>query len=951
FAQAVRFRLERLSFCFQAADFTGSEGFQRLSDCRQLGSLTMVLLPFLILFRSVPVKFAAKLFELGLDRVALRLHRVAIFPQRAHLRDDPIALPTERLVFGSDCRQLGSPPMVLLPFLILFRSVPVKFAAKLLELGLDRVALRLHRVAVFPQRAHLRDDSIALPTERLVFGSDCCQLGSPPMVLLPFLILFRSVPVKFAAKLFELGLDRVALRLHRVAVFPQRAHLRDDPIALPTERLVFGFQDANIVGRQCTQSFSDRRVLGTEPLVLRQVVIVFRPEPVKFAAKLFELGLDRVALRLHRVAVFPQRAHLRDDSIALPTERLVFGSDCRQLGSPPMVLFPFLILFRSVPVKFAAKLFELGLDRVALRLHRVAVFPQRAHLRDDPIALPTERLVFGFQDANIVGRQCTQSFSDRRVLGTEPLVLRQVVVTFRPEPVEFAAKLFELGLDRVALRLHRVAIFPQRAHLRDDPIALPTERLVFGSDCRQLGSPPMVLLPFLILFRSVPVKFAAKLLELGLDRVALRLHRVAVFPQRAHLRDDSIALPTERLVFGSDCCQLGSPPMVLLPFLILFRSVPVKFAAKLFELGLHRVALRLHRVAVFPQRAHLRDDSIALPTERLVFGSDCCQLGTPPMVLLPFLILFRSVPVKFAAKLFELGLDRVALRLHRVAVFPQRAHLRDDSIALPTERLVFGFQDANIVGRQCTQSRSDCRELGSPPMVFLPFLILFRPEPVKFAATLFELGLDRVALRLHRVAVFPQRAHLRDDPIALPTERLVFGFQDANIVGRRCTQSFSDCCQLGTLPMVLLPFLILFRPEPVKFAAKLFELGLDRVALRLHRVAVFPQRAQLRDDSIALPTERLVFGFQDANIVGRQCTQSFSDRRVLGTEPLVLRQVVVTFRPEPVKFAAKLFELGLDRVALRLHRVAVFPQRAHLRDDPIALPTERLVFGFQDANI
>src|SRR5271157_3901945 len=104
-------------------------------------------------------------------------------------------------------------------------------------------------------------------------------------------------------------------------------------------------------------------------------------------------------------------------------------------------------------------------------------------------------------------------------------------------------------------------------------------------------------------------------------------------------------------------------------------------------------------------------------------------------------------------------------------------------------------------------------------MVLLPFLIVFRSEPVKFAAKLFEQGLDRVALRLHGVAVFAERAQLRDDPIALPTERLVFSFQDANIVGGQCPQSFSDCCQLGTPPMVLLPFLILFRSEPVKFAA------------------------------------------------------------------------------------------------------------------------------------
>ena len=80
----------------------------------------------------------------------------------------------------------------------------------------------------------------------------------------------------------------------------------------------------------------------------------------------------------------------------------------------------------------------------------------------------------------------------------------------------------------------------------------------------------------------------------------------------------------------------------------------------------------------------------------------------------------------------------------------------------------------------------------------------------------------------------------------------MFCFQDANILGGRSPQRLSDCRQLGTLPMVLLPFLILFRSEPVKFAAMLFEQGLDRVALRLHGVAVFPERAQLGDDLITL---------------------------------------------------------------------------------------------------
>src|SRR5271157_2379876 len=283
------------------------------------------------------------------------------------------------------------------------------------------------------------------------------------------------------------------------------------------------------------------------------------------------------------------------------------------------------------------------------------------------------------------------------------------------------------------------------------------------------------------------------------------------------------------------------------------------------------------------------------------------------MVFLPFLILFRSEPVKLAAKLFEPGLDRVALRLHGVAVFPERAQLRDDPIALATERLVLRFQAANIVGGQCPQSCSDRRQLGTEPMVLLPFLVLFRSEPVKLAVKLFEPGLDRVALRLHGAAVFAERAQLRDDPIALATEQLVLRFQAANIVGGQCPQSLSDRCELGTEPMVLLPFVVLFRSEPVKLAAKLFEQSLDRVALRLHGAAVFAERAQLRDDPIALATERLVFRFQAANIVGGQCPQSCSDRRQLGTEPMVLLPFLVLFRSEPVKLAAKLFEQSLDR--------------------------------------
>ena len=84
---------------------------------------------------------------------------------------------------------------------------------------------------------------------------------------------------------------------------------------------------------------------------------------------------------------------------------------------------------------------------------------------------------------------------------------------------------------------------------------------------------------------------------------------------------------------------------------------------------------------------------------------------------------------------------------------------------------------------------------------------------------------------MNGVADFPERTQLRDDPIALATERLVINFQDADILGGRSPQRLSDRRQLGTVPLVLSPFLIVCRSEPVKLAAKLFVLGLDRVAL------------------------------------------------------------------------------------------------------------------------
>ena len=234
-------------------------------------------------------------------------------------------------------------------------------------------------------------------------------------------------------------------------------------------------------------------------------------------------------------------------------------------------------------------------------------------------------------------------------------------------------------------------------------------------------------------------------------------------------------------------------------------------------------------------------------------------------------------------------------------------------------------------------------------MILLPFLIVFRSEPVKFATKLFELGLDRVALRLNGVVVFPERAQLRDDPIAVATERLVINFQDADILGGQCPQGLSDCRVLGTEPLVLLPFLIVLRSEPVKFATKLFELGLDRVALRLNGVAVFPERAQLRDDPIAVATERLVFCSQDANILGGRCPQRLSDCRQLGTEPLVLRPVVVTFRLEQLILAQKPLELGTDGVAFHPDPNAVLLESAEIGEHPTELPTDRLEFTLGDS--
>ena len=117
---------------------------------------------------------------------------------------------------------------------------------------------------------------------------------------------------------------------------------------------------------------------------------------------------------------------------------------------------------------------------------------------------------------------------------------------------------------------------------------------------------------------------------------------------------------------------------------------------------------------------------------------------------------------------------------------------------------------------------------------------------------------------MNGVAVFAERAQLRDDPIAVATERLVFGFPDANILGGRSPQGLTDCRQLGTLPMVLRPLVVTFGLEQLILAPKPLELGTDGVSFHPDPNAVFLESAEIGENPIEHPTDRLAFTLGDS---------------------------------------------------------------------------------------
>ncbi len=92
-----------------------------------------------------------------------------------------------------------------------------------------------------------------------------------------------------------------------------------------------------------------------------------------------------------------------------------------------------------------------------------------------------------------------------------------------------------------------------------------------------------------------------------------------------------------------------------------------------------------------------------------------------------------------------------------------------------------------------------------------------------------------------------------------------------------------------------------------------------------------------------------MFRFQAANIVGGQYPQGCSDRRQLGTEPLVLRPVVVTFRLDPIILVPKPLEPVTDDIAFHPDPNAVLLESAEFGENPTEHLMDRLVLALGDS--
>ena len=585
--------------------------------------------------------------------------------------------------------------------------------------------------------------------------------------------------------------------------------------------------------------------------------------------------------------------------------------------------------------------------------------PKTAYLFLQTLGFRLEEFSFRFQLADVFGFEGCQRLAQRRQLGTPPIVFPTFLVLFPPEPVELATELVQLRPDRLALRPDRISLLTQFSQLGHEPIPLATDCLVLRPQAadslnahspqrlaqrRQLGTPPIVFPTFLVLFPPEPVELATELLQLRPDRLSL-------LTQLSQLGHEPIPLATDCLVLRPQAAdsldahspqrlaqrrQLGTLPIVFPTFLVLFPPEPVDLTTELLQ-------LRPDRLSLLTQFSQLGHEPIPLATDCLVLRPQAAdslnahspqrlaqrrQLGTPPIVFPTFLVLFPPEPVELTMELLQLRPDRLSL----LTQFSQLGH---EPIPLATDCLVLRPQAADSLNAHSPQRLAERRQLGTPPIVFPTFLVLFPPEPVELATELLQLRPDRLSLRPDRLSLLTQFSQLGHEPIPLATDCLVLRPQAADSLDAHSPQRLAQRRQLGTPPIVFPTFLVLFPPEPVELATELLQLRPDRLSL-------LTQLSQLGHEPIPLATDCLVLRPQAADSLDAHSPQRLAQRRQLGTPPIILQSITLTCRFDHLILAQQFLEFIIDLFAFQLALYTIVLECAELGEKLSKHSTDRI---------
>ncbi len=214
--------------------------------------------------------------------------------------------------------------------------------------------------------------------------------------------------------------------------------------------------------------------------------------------------------------------------------------------------------------------------------------------------------------------------------------------------------------------------------------------------------------------------------------------------------------------------------------------------------------------------------------------------------------------------------------------------------------------------------------------MFPTFLVLFAPEPVELATDLLQTRLDRLSLRPDRISLLTQFSQLGHEPIPLASGCLVLRPQAAHSLDAHSPQRLTQRRQLGTPPIVFPTFLVLFGPEPVELATDLLQTRLDRLSLRPDRISLLTQFSQLGHEPIPLASGCLVLRPQAAHGLDAHSPQRLTQRRQLGTPPIILQSITLTCRFDQLILAQQFLEFIIDLFAFQLALQTVFLECAEL---------------------